>query len=89
MPTVGWIRENDIERFLSGTSTTPGPRPPAPPSDLCPFCTSSFPTPSTLGSHLGEAHRASRPYLALEGSEPSSDDVVRNKVHARSVLYSM
>jgi len=85
MPTVGWIRENDIERFLSGTSTTPGPRPAAPPRFFCPFCTSSFPTRSTLGSHLGEAHRASRPYLAFGGSEPSSGDVVRNKVPHRSV----
>lgn len=85
MPTVGWILEDDLDRFLSATLTTPDPGPAPPPRHHCPFCHHSFEKAENLRKHLSANHRASRPYLLIDGQEPSQQDVLRLKLKPESI----
>lgn len=42
MPTLGWVLEGDIERFLTGTTQIDGIRTTHVPSHACPFCYARF-----------------------------------------------
>ena len=80
MPTVGWILESDIDRYLSSQLSTPDPGPPLPPRHYCPFCHASFDNDEELRGHLATKHKANRPYLLIREQEPSREDVIRSEL---------
>lgn len=80
MPTVGWILESDIDRYLSSKLSTPDPGPPSPPRHYCPFCHRSFDKSEELRGHLATKHKANRPYLFIREQEPSREDVIRSEL---------
>lgn len=85
MPTVGWILENDIDRYLSNKLSTPDPGPPLPPRHYCPFCHRSFDKSEELRGHLATKHKADRPYLLICKREPSREDVIRSELRPDDV----
>jgi hypothetical protein len=87
MPTVGWIYEDSVERFLADTTQVPGPLGPPKPSFRCPFCVGSFKTPIELGEHLGDAHTGARPIFIYNGAEPKSQDTMRTLARARDLAF--
>jgi len=78
MPTVGWIREGDLDAFYEGTERTPDPGPPKGPSFSCPFCAALFPSQSEFQDHVYAKHRVERPFILLRGQEPSAHAVLRS-----------
>jgi len=80
MPTVGWIREGDLDAFYEGTERTPDPGPPKEPSFSCPFCASLFPNQSEFQDHVYAKHRVERPFVILRGREPSAHAVLRSSL---------
>lgn len=86
MPTVGWIYEDSVERFLSGTTQVPGPSGPPAARFSCPFCPGCFESAGQLSRHLQE-HSGERPVLLLRGVEPSSLDVIRRHVPPSRVQF--
>ncbi len=80
MPTVGWIREGDLDAFYEGTERTPDPSLPREPSFACPFCASVFSSQSEFHDHVYAKHRVQRPFITLRGREPSANDVVRSAI---------
>ncbi|MCU9849266.1 hypothetical protein OEZ60_14780 [Defluviimonas sp. WL0024] len=78
MPTVGWIREGDLDAFYEGTERTPDPGPPKEPSFSCPFCASLFPSQSVFHDHVYAKHRVERPFIMMRGREPSAHAVLRS-----------
>lgn len=97
MPTVGWIREGDLDAFYEGTERTPDPGPPKKPSFSCPFCASLYPSQSEFQDHVYAQHRVERPFILLRGHEPSahaglqspvalSEIAVANTSHAKVCL---
>lgn len=80
MPTVGWIREGDLDAFFEGTERTPDPRPPREPGYSCPFCTAHFPSQSEFQDHVYAKHSVERPFILLRGQEPSAHAVLRSQL---------
>jgi hypothetical protein len=78
MPTVGWIREDDLDAFYEGTERTPDPSLHSEPSFSCPFCASVFSSQSVFHDHVYAKHRVQRPFITLRGREPSANGVVRS-----------
>lgn len=78
MPTVGWIREGDLDAFYEGTEKIPDPGPPKKPSFPCPFCVALFSNQSEFQDHVYAKHRVERPFILLRGQEPSAHAVVRS-----------
>jgi hypothetical protein len=78
MPTVGWIREGDLDAFYEGTERTPDPGPPREPGYSCPFCAAHFPSQSEFQDHVYAKHRVERPFILLRGREPSAHAVLRS-----------
>jgi hypothetical protein len=85
VPTVGWIQEGSIERFLAGTTGVPDPGPAPLPVHECPFCRSHFESFGQLGSHLAAFHVGLRPLLTFGGREPASNEVIRANLNADAV----
>jgi hypothetical protein len=78
MPTVGWIREGDLDAFYEGTERTPDPSAPREPSFSCPFCASVFSRQFEFHDHVYAKHRVERPFIMLRGREPSAHTVLRS-----------
>ncbi|MCZ0814245.1 hypothetical protein N5A93_18670 [Roseovarius sp. EGI FJ00037] len=77
MPTVGWIREGDLDAFYEGTERTPDPSLPKGPTFSCPFCASVFTIQSEFHDHVYSQHRVERPLITLRGVEPTAHGFVR------------
>ena len=88
MPTVGWIREGDLDAFYEGTEKTPDPGPPIEPSFSCPFCAALFPNQSEFHDHVYAKHRVERPFILLRGQEPSSHAVLRSPIALSEVALA-
>jgi hypothetical protein len=76
--TIGWVREDAIERFLEGTEPSLHTQS----GNLqnwfeCPHCGHRSTTMRALYDHLGETHVVRRPTLLLTGREPPSLEEVR------------
>ncbi len=69
MPTLGWVQEDALERYLD-TLPHVEPEPPGPPRVRCPFCIADFGDVAGMLSHLSTQHRVERPVLFLRGTEP-------------------
>lgn len=80
MPTVGWIREGDLDAFYEGTERFPAPPLSRGPTYPCPFCFSVFSTRSEFHDHVYAAHRVERPLIMLGGREPTAHNIVRSAV---------
>jgi len=78
MPTVGWIREGDLDAFYEGTERTPDPGPLKGPTFSCPFCAALFSSHSEFQDHVYAKHRVDRPFILLRGREPSAHTVLRS-----------
>lgn len=87
MPTLGWILEDSVERFLADTTEVPGPSGPPKPSFRCPFCAAAFGEPADLTAHLGDVHSGSRPIFIYNGVEPASQDIVRKPARAGELAF--
>lgn len=87
MPTVGWIREGDLERFFAATSSIPDPAPAKAPRHYCPFCHATFETNRQLGQHLVSDHIGGRPFVTFGGREPPSEEVVRTHLSPSEVAF--
>lgn len=87
MPTVGWIQEGNIERFLAATTSVPAPSPAKAPRYACPFCHATFEANADLGKHLGSVHVGGRPFVTFGGLEPPSNEVIRNKLSKASIEF--
>lgn len=86
--TVGWILEGDRERFLSAVDPAPAPSR-RESSFTCPFCSAALPDGRALDGHLAAAHVGARPFLLLDGREPSPDEAVRAwRGDGRAVLFN-
>ena len=83
MPTFGWVREDALEAFLSGIESTPERSAPQRPQFTCPFCRSIFSTPRQLQEHVGSSHNIARPFLLIEGTEPSREYTQRATLLAK------
>lgn len=77
MPTLGWVLEGDIERFLTGTTQIDGIRTTHVPRHACPFCHAGFEQPNDLSDHLAQAHVGQRPFIHLAGAEPGRHETIR------------
>lgn len=88
MPTVGWIREGDLDAFYERTERTPDPSPPKEPSFVCPFCASAHSCQSDFLNHVYERHRVERPLIMLRGKEPSRQNVVRTLLHQSEIAVT-
>jgi len=88
MPTVGWIREGDLDAFYEGTERVPDPSPRRAPTFTCPFCTSNFSTQPELHDHVYARHHVERPLIMLQGSEPTGNDVIRTPLHATDIALA-
>ena len=75
--TIGWIYEDDVERFCEATER---PFVPKRTQLHCPFCGEVAATSRALIDHLHSAHAIRRPALLLAGREPARIDVVRHPV---------
>jgi hypothetical protein len=76
--TIGWIREDAIDRFFEATETTTSNSVCL--GHSCPFCDTYSPSLKALYDHLSESHSARRPTLLVAGREPLSLDVVRRRI---------
>ncbi|MDN2584257.1 hypothetical protein [Aquibium sp. ELW1220] len=88
MPTVGWIREGDLDAFYESTERTPDPGPPREPGFSCPFCTAHFPSQSEFQDHVYAKHRVERPFILLRGQEPSAHAVLRSPLAFSEIAVS-
>ena len=88
MPTVGWIREGDLDAFYEGTEAIPGPSPLKEPSFFCPFCGSMFLNQSEFQDHVYAKHRVERPFIILRGQEPSKHAVIRSPLEMSEISVS-
>ena len=88
MPTVGWIREGDLDAFYEGTERTPDPGPPKGPSFSCPFCAALFPSQSEFQDHVYAKHRVERPFIMLRGQEPSAHAVLRSPLSLSEIAVA-
>lgn len=88
MPTVGWIREDDLDAFYEGTERTPDPSLPSEPSFSCPFCASVFSSQSEFHDHVYAKHRVQRPFITLRGREPSANGVVRSALILSDIVIA-
>ena len=77
MPTVGWIREADLDAFYEITEYIPDPSPTRETTYACPFCNSIFSVQSNLHDHVYQRHRVERPLIILKGVEPPAHAIVR------------
>ncbi len=85
MPTVGWIREGDVDAFYEGTEQFPHPSTCREPTFSCPFCVSNFQTPFELCAHICSEHHVKRPLILLQGGEPTGNRVVRTQLQESDV----
>ncbi len=85
MPTLGWVLEGDIERFLAGTTKIDGHRQAYVTDHPCAFCRQHFDTAAALSQHLASSHIGDRPFLTIEGVEPNQNEVVRKAHEATSI----
>lgn len=83
--TFGYIYEGDLNRFLAGTTSVPGPTGPLPERFACPFCSQGFSSPKDRTAHLHEIHSGERPVLQFDGFEPASHDVIRQRFSASQI----
>lgn len=88
MPTVGWIREGDVDAFYEGTERFPHPSTCREPTFYCPFCESSFPSQPELHSHLYSEHLVERPLILLRGVEPTENRVIRTQLQESDVAIA-
>ena len=88
MPTVGWIREGDVDAFFEGTEVIPDPSPSNEPSLSCPFCGSMFLNQSEFHDHVYAKHRVERPFIILRGQEPSKHVVIRSPLEMSEISVS-
>jgi hypothetical protein len=77
MPTFGWVREDALEAFLSGTEKVPELAAPATRIFKCPFCSTTLTTSRLLQDHIASHHRIERPILLVGGVEPADDQIIR------------
>lgn len=87
MPTVGWIYEDSVERFLAGTTLVPDPTGPLPERFNCPFCAASFESAKLRSNHLQATHVGQRPIILLHGREPTSHDTIRKMLPAGQIEF--
>ena len=81
MPTLGWILEDDFERWIGNNEAISPPYGgPATTHFLCPFCSQVFPEASGLNAHLGNSHVGSRPFLTIGASEPAKQSTFNRPV---------
>lgn len=81
MPTVGWIRESDLDAFYEGTERSPDRSQSKQPAFACPFCASVFSTQSEFHDHVYAKHRVERPLIMLRGREPAAQVVIRSSLN--------
>lgn len=79
LPTVGWIREGDLDAFYEGTERFPDPIP-MEPTFSCPFCSAVLASQAELHNHVYATHRVERPFITLGGTEPTKHHVVRSSL---------
>ena len=82
MPTVGWIREGDIERFWKGQ---PERLPMAPLVFKCPRCGESFQEVRALHEHIRLTHPLELPQLYIFGRPVLKESVLRLPMEAEDV----
>lgn len=88
MPTVGWIREGDLDAFYEATERVPDPSHLRTPTFACPFCPSLFSTQFELHDHVYAEHRVERPLILLHRGEPATNDIIRAPVLASDVALA-
>jgi hypothetical protein len=88
MPTVGWIREGDLDAFYEGIERVPDPAPHKARTFACPFCPSILTTQLDLHDHVYARHRVERPVIMLPGGEPTGNDVIRAPLHESDVMLT-
>lgn|ERR1700704_2106484 len=88
MPTVGWIREGDWERFLEGTERVPNPGPARSPCFRCPFCDVVLETKRRLQDHVSAKHHVARPILLLGEKEPMQTSIIRAVTSVRDLALA-
>lgn len=76
MPTLGWIQETAVERYLTGTEQ---PLVDPNPSVPCPHCDRLFFTVDDLSEHLGIDHPLSIPIILIGSRTAGKENVVRQK----------
>jgi len=77
MPTIGWIQETAVERFLTGTEAITVD---STPRYACPHCDRRFFNSDELLTHLGLDHPLSIPALVIDSTMAASDVSVRRKI---------
>jgi len=80
MPTVGWIREGDLEAFYEGAESMPDPSSGNQPRLSSHFCASVFSLQSEIHDHVYPKYRIERPIIIMRGKEPNAHSVVRSSL---------
>jgi len=70
MPTVGWIRETDEDRYWEARAADLNSATPA--RFECPFCSDVFKSELDRATHISSAHPIERPVLFLNGQNAPS-----------------
>ena len=77
MPTLGWIQETAIDRYLErgGLDHTCDP---APVVYTCPYCNSQCESKTELSLHISISHPIERPLLLINGQHALSEQSILN-----------
>lgn len=88
MPTYGWVREGDWERFLSATEWPPDPTGPRRANIVCPICGHTFETSAAFQAHVIDRHHIAPPLLLIRGREPRAAHLVRSQLRTSDVVVA-
>ncbi|MGU3476564.1 hypothetical protein [Methylobacterium sp. D48H] len=77
MPTYGWVREGDWDRFLAAIEWPPDPSGPRRRILACPHCNYTFETGRDLQAHVIDQHQVAPPVMVVAGREPREGQLIR------------
>jgi len=88
MPTVGWIREGDWERFLEGTERVPNPGPARSPCFDVLFVMLFWKRNVDYRTMFSAKHHVARPILLLGEKEPMQTSIIRAVTSVRDLALA-
>lgn len=88
MPTFGWVREGDWERYLTATEWPLDPSGPRPPAFACPICGHVYETGAALQAHVVDNHHVAPPIMVVAGREPRASHLVRRRLAPTDVVVA-
>src|SRR4051812_23431476 len=86
VPTYGWVREGEEERYWAAVDERLTGVIAAPQVFVCPFCHREWPTSEERMLHVGEQHPVGVPLVSVNGRLLTSEVTLRREVAPGDVL---